>query len=220
MFPKALFGTKQPQETILDSKFPFKIIHLEQGTKEWLNWRNSGIGASDAPTIMNENRFKSREELLYEKQNKIFPQSNDKMKMGTMLEPEARSEYEKIKKIQVRPVCVQSVKYPWLIASLDGISYDYNCLVEIKCGESSYRKACSGIVPEYYYGQLQHELMITGLDELDYWCYAPDEEGMLIKVKRDSDYIDELFKQENRPFSFNYGNFCPRSDRPGHQLRT
>jgi hypothetical protein len=23
-----------------------------------------------------------------------------------------------------------------------------------------------------------------------------------------------------RPFSFNYGNFCPRSDRPGHQLRT
>jgi putative phage-type endonuclease len=197
MFLKSLFGAKQCEETILDSKYPFKLIHLEQGTKEWLNWRNSGIGASDAPTIMNENRFKSREELLYEKKNRIVSKSNNKMKLGTMLEPEARSEYEKITNIKVRPICIQSVLHPWLIASLDGISYDYNCLVEIKCGESAYHKACCGTVPDYYYGQLQHQLMVTGLNELDYWCYWPDEEGVLIKVKKDMDYIGKLFKKED-----------------------
>jgi len=37
----------------------FKIVTLEQGTQAWREWRHNGIGASDASTIMGENRFKS-----------------------------------------------------------------------------------------------------------------------------------------------------------------
>ena len=87
-----------------------------------LNWRHSGIGASDASTIMGENRFKSPDELLYEKKNKIDTKPNAKMRKGTELEPEARSLYQKHTRKTVQPICIQSNSYSWLIASLDGIS--------------------------------------------------------------------------------------------------
>ena len=45
----------------------FTIVKIQQGTREWLEWRHRGIGASDASTIMGENRFKDAVELLQEK---------------------------------------------------------------------------------------------------------------------------------------------------------
>ncbi len=193
MFIEKLFGNGSNTENL-----PFKVIELEQGTQQWLNWRHSGIGASDASTIMGENRFKSPDKLLHEKKNKIDTIPNEKMRKGTALEPEARSLYQEITKKAVQPVCIQSNSYSWLIASLDGISNDYKSLVEIKCGESAYRQAAREIVPYYYFGQLQHQLMVTDLDSLDYWCYWPEEEGILIEVKRDNSYITRLFKQEEK----------------------
>ena len=193
MFLKKLFGNGSNTENL-----HFKIIELEQGTQQWLNWRHSGIGASDASTIMGENRFKSPDELLHEKKHKIDTKPNEKMRKGTALEPKARSLYQKNTKKVVQPICIQSNSYSWIIASLDGISNDYKSLVEIKCGESAYRQAARGIVPDYYFGQLQHQLMVTGLNLLDYWCYWPGEKGILIKVKRDNSYIKRLFKQEEK----------------------
>ncbi len=191
MFIKKLFGNGSNTESL-----PFKVIELEQGTQLWLNWRHSGIGASDASTIMGENRFKSPDELLHEKKYKIDTKPNEKMRKGTELEPKARSLYQKNTKKEVQPICIQSNSYSWLKASLDGISNDYETLVEIKCGQSAYWQAAKSIVPDYYFGQLQHLLMVTGLNSLDYWCYWPGEKGILIKVNRDNSYIKRLFKQE------------------------
>ncbi len=190
MFLKKIFGTSE------DKELPFKIVNLEQGTQQWLNWRHSGIGASDASIIMGENRFKSPDELLHEKKHKVDTKPNEKMRKGTALEPEARSLYQNNTKKAVQPICIQSNSYSWLIASLDGISNDYKSLVEIKCGKSAYRQAARGIVPYYYFGQLQHQLMVTGLNSLDYWCYWPGEKGILINAKSDNSYIKRLFKQE------------------------
>ena len=67
----------------------YKEITLEQGSSAWLAWRNEGIGASDASTIMGENRFKSREELLHEKIHQINEPANAAMNEGTRLEPQA-----------------------------------------------------------------------------------------------------------------------------------
>jgi putative phage-type endonuclease len=197
MFFKKLFGIGSDTEDL-----PFKVVDLKQGTQQWLNWRHSGIGASDASTIMNENRFKSPDELLHEKQNKVDIkvdiEENVKMQKGKDLEPIARTLYQKNTKIMVQPICIQSILYPWLIASLDGISNDYKKLVEIKCGESAYKQAAQNIIPNYYFGQLQHQLMVTGLNSLDYWCYWPGEMGILIRVDRDNSYIKKLFKQEEK----------------------
>lgn len=176
----------------------YTIVELEQGTREWLEWRHKGIGASDAATIMGENRFKSAAELLLEKCGpaRDFGQ-NAAMARGTELEPEARRLYIKKTGRDVRPVCLQSTRYDWLRASLDGLAVNHDAVVEIKCGQSAYRTASqTRSVPDYYYGQMQHILAVTGLDSLDFWCYWPGSAPLLIPVPRNVSYIERLLKTE------------------------
>jgi putative phage-type endonuclease len=172
------------------------VLDLEQGTEEWLDWRHSGIGASEASTVMGDNRFQSSSELLYQKRNKINTEPNEKMRLGTSLEQDARDLYIEETGMPVEPLCLQSKEHSWLIASMDGITDDYGHIVEIKCGKSAYWQANKGKVPSYYYGQLQHQLMITGLDSVDYWCYWPGYKGILQTVTRDKPYTRRLLQAE------------------------
>ena len=177
----------------------FVVVELEQGTRQWLAWRQNGIGASEASTIMGENRFESASKLLEEKRGRVIRDSfqNKAMALGTQLEPEARKLYIAKTGKDVRPVCVQSSRYDWLRASLDGLSTNYDVVVEIKCGASVYHRVSqSRSVPEYYYGQVQHILAVTGLDSLDFWCYWPDNPALLLPVERDDTYIERLLSKE------------------------
>ena len=176
----------------------FTIVTHEQGSDAWREWRHKGIGASDASTIMGENRFKSAEVLLREKRGpaRDFGQ-NPAMARGTELEPEARRLYVAKTGREVRPVCLQSTRYEWLRASLDGLTISHDAVVEIKCGQSAYRTTSqTHAVPDYYYGQMQHILAITGLDLLDFWCYWPDYTPLLVPVPRNVAYIERLLKAE------------------------
>lgn len=176
----------------------YQVIHLEQNTPEWEEWRFTGIGASDAPIIMGENQFKSARELLHEKINRISPPQNSDMQRGFQLEPQAREAYSKKYGIKLTPLCVQSTGHHWLRASLDAISNARDHVVEIKCGTSAYKQAQRAVIPSYYYGQLQHQLQITGLPEIYYWCYLPDMPGIRIKVTRDVGYISRLLIAEEK----------------------
>jgi len=175
----------------------FSLIHLEQGTEDWHAWRRKGIGASDAPTIMGENPWKKRNELMSEKRTgHIVPQTHV-MRRGHRLEPEARKEYETALRRQVTPQCLQSVKHAWLLASVDGISADHSTVVEIKCGKGAYSYSRSkGKAPQYYYAQLQHILAVTNLDVIDYWSYQPKCPSIHIVVERDLAYIERMLHEE------------------------
>jgi putative phage-type endonuclease len=176
----------------------FTLINFEQGTDDWRNWRHNGIGASDAATIMGENPFKTAIQLLKEKQ-KTSPDfhENEAMARGTALEPEARKQYIARTGRTVRAACLQSKRYEWLRASLDGLGIGNDAVVEIKCGQSAYRKTVqTGRVPNYYYGQLQHILAVTGFGSVDFWCYWPGCRELLVPVARDEVYIERLLKTE------------------------
>ena len=142
----------------------FTIVELEQGTPEWIEWRHRGIGASDAPIIMGENPWKSSEELLHEKHGPARDSNkNEAMTRGALLEPQARRFYIARTGNEVKPACLQSRQHPWLRASVDGISSSGNAIVEIKCGESVYKHTSQHrCAPDYYYGQLQHILAVSG----------------------------------------------------------
>lgn len=178
--------------------FDFTIVQLKQGTREWLEWRHQGIGASDAPTIMGENPWKSARDLLQEKCGPVRRSvQNEAMARGTRLEPEARRRYVAKTGNSVRPACLQSSRHAWLRASVDGIVSNGTAIVEIKCGESVYRTTSqSRCVPDYYYGQLQHILAVTGLTSLDFWCYLPGRPELLVPVARDDKYIKHLIAAE------------------------
>ena len=177
----------------------FALVEVQQGTSEWLAWRHKGIGASEASAVMGENRFESASMLLKKKRGPVVLDSfqNEAMALGTKLEPEARQIYIEKTGNNVRPVCVQSYRYDWLRASLDGLSTNHDAVVEIKCGASVYRRvSASRSVPDYYYGQVQHILAATGLNSLDFWCYWPDNPTLLVPVERDEAYIQRLLSKE------------------------
>ena len=180
-------------------KDDFVLVDLQQGSSQWLTWRHNGIGASEASTIMGENRFKSRSDLLREKRGPVILDSfqNEAMALGTKLEPEARRLYIAETGKHVLPMCVQSCRHDWFRASLDGLSENQNSVVEIKCGASVYKRVSQfRTVPDYYYGQLQHILAITNLEKLDFWCYWPDEPPLLLIIDRDDTYIKRLLIKE------------------------
>lgn len=174
----------------------FKIVDLEQGTPEWLEWRSNGIGASDVPTILGENPWKDREQLFFEKCNPKFSQSQSSaMARGIRLEPIARAAYiERIGKT-VAPACLQSLDRAWLRCSVDGITESLDQIVEIKCGESSYKIAKKNrTIPIYYYGQLQYILTITNIQEIDVWNYSPIGKPILIRISKNDWYCKRMLK--------------------------
>lgn len=177
----------------------YTIVDLQQGTPTWLEWRNQGVGASDAPAIMGENPWKSASQLLDEKCGQKTNSSNDAMTRGSELEPEARKRFEAAMDAQFVPACLQSIKLEWLRASVDGLAIDGSAVVEIKCGESVYRKtSVSRRVPDYYFGQLQHILAVTELRSIEFWCYLPNRPEVHLRIKRDNHYISRLLDAERQ----------------------
>ena len=182
----------------------FDRIGLQQDTPEWKLWRCGGIGASDAPSIMGEDPWKSAAAL---QQEKLRPTSHDfqnaAMARGKRLEPVARQAYNVFRGIGVEPLCVQSRTYPWMRASLDGIDEDERIVVEIKCGESCYKKTARWrSVPDCYYGQLQHILAVIEYEAIDFWCYYPGNRPICLTVPRDERYINILVTKEREFWEF------------------
>jgi putative phage-type endonuclease len=201
----ALFGKKKTlanyftSQNIPPTEYPYyEITNLTQGTDEWRQWRKLVIGASDAPTIMSENKFGSIQNLLDEKLG-LKPEfkGNAATREGNQLEEVARSLLIKQFGIELKPTIVQDGKTPYLAASLDAIDEEHKVVMEIKCGARSYEIAqTSNPIPKYYYGQLQHILMITQLEEITYAAYRPYSKLITLKIKRDESYISRLRKME------------------------
>jgi putative phage-type endonuclease len=175
----------------------FRINEIQQDTQAWHDWRRKGIGATEAGKVRTGR--KGAQTLLRVKTGKEEERDFQSAAMvrGKVLEAEARAAYEKEVGITVKPACVENINYPWLRASLDGISNDEKVIVEIKCGKRIYNSVKSnGKVPPEYVAQTQHILAATGLESLDFWCYEPGLSGIRIQVIRNKEYIAELFKKE------------------------
>jgi len=171
-------------------------ITLQQGTPAWREWRRQGIGASDAPTIMGENPYKSRMALLSERRLPDHKDAlNQAMAVGIKLEPHARLHFFQTTGISMEPACVQNSTRDWLRASVDGLSSNGDRVLEIKCGRSAYQRTYqTGSPPHYYYGQLQHVLAVTGLDYIDFLCFLPPCKPIHLTVKRNEEYIERLLE--------------------------
>ena len=176
----------------------YLIEDLEQGSREWHDWRKGVIGASDAPKIMGENPWGSRSSLLDEKLGLVREfQGNAKTREGNSLEGEARKSLATKFKMRLNPTIVQDSKEPFLAASLDAICSEYENLFEIKAGVKAYEHTkLTESVPDYYVGQLQHMLMVTEMESLTYAVYRPDKPLLTLKVNRNETYIKRLRKKE------------------------
>lgn len=176
-----------------------RLIEVEQGSEEWLKFREGKIGATAASSIIGLNPFKSAFEL-YKELMGITPRPppRDCMLRGVELEPKARAKFENDYGIKMPPAVGQCEDKEWCIASFDGISFEENAILEIKCpGQKGIEKAKAGLVPDMYKAQMQHQLYVAEMD-LCYYYVFDGEEGTCIEVRRDEKMIKWLVEEEER----------------------
>lgn len=172
------------------TKFLFKIIDLKQGSPEWLAWRKSGIGASESAALLGLCPYNTALDVYKDKKNPSYvAESNFAMQRGSDTEGKARAKYELVTMEDMPPICATSIQHEFLNASLDGIRSDLKKICEIKVpGKDSHANAKLGKVPEHYMIQIQHQLLVTGADECDYFSYSyVDGSHALVTVKADKD---------------------------------
>ena len=167
---------------------------LIQGTPEWLALRKTKITATDASIIMGVSPWKTCAELYWEKISENRENIVTKaMQRGIDLEPIARELFIIKHGVEVHPKVV--IK-DWAMASLDGMDFSGEIIVEIKCaGPKDHATALSGKIPDHYYPQLQHQLYVTGV-QLIYYFSFDGFDGVTIPILRNEEYIKEMIGEE------------------------
>ncbi len=167
---------------------------------EWLLNRRKGLGASDIPAILGVSPWTTRYQLFLEKTSTEPPEDNGNWATarGNTLEPIARARYELESGLEFPATLAVHKDVPYFMASLDGYNAEHNLILEIKCpGAADHLLAVEGNVPDKYFPQLQHQLMVTGAKECHYVSYDGAESLALVVVKPDYEYIAAMVEKEH-----------------------
>ena len=174
----------------------FEDLYFNQASDEWMELVKYSIDESDAPIIMELDSTATSGDLIFTKKRKDQKGYRSKILKQLNLKSEARSAYINETELEVEPMCIKHNKFPWLIASLDGVSSDFESIVEFDCSASSYWKARNNKISDANYAKLQHLMMVSGSEVIDYWSYWSGQKGILQKVERNDTYIESLFKSQ------------------------
>lgn len=180
------------------SMHTYEIVDHNQGDDKWKEWRRGKIGASDAPIIMGVSKWKTPLQLWEEH---IYGKSQEttlSMQKGKDIEPIARAQINFDHAMNYQPVCMQLKARDWMIASLDGWDETGPLpkILEIKYASREDHEVClDGKVPDHYYPQLQHQMLVAGCKEA---LYLSMYQGIGVKVivEKNEDYCQELLKKE------------------------
>jgi putative phage-type endonuclease len=172
-------------------------IDLEQNSPQWLDFRKGKIGASDASVILGVSPWMTPFQLWEEKLELSKPRdTSSSMQRGKDMEKEALKSFEDESGLVMFPKVVQHPKYEWMIASLDGIDFDHQYIVEIKCpGKADHETALGGKIPDKYVPQIQHQLAVTGLTRAYYYSYSFNSHACITMDRNDA-YIHSLIAKE------------------------
>lgn len=177
--------------------FTGKRIDLIQNTQIWLDWRQSGLGSSDAAVIMGVSPWKTADTLLYEKSTRRSTKNvTSAMRRGSRLEPFARDVYQKKTYLHLPPVCMQHQLHPYIIGSFDGANEEHSIILEIKApNDKTHAEARQQRIPEIYFPQCQHLLMVSGAQWLHYVSFN-GMEIVPVLVRSDLEYQEKLLAKE------------------------
>lgn len=178
-------------------------MESQSDRQAWLQWRRSGIGSSDAAAVHGCSPYKTPLELYEDKfselSDNIEEETSFVMERGNQFEPIARKLFAAEWAIQnldrdgeeFAPRRAVSADLPILICSLDGCTKECDETIEIKYqGAEAHERVADeklpirgGRVPEHYWMQCQHNLLVTGAK----WCwfisYNPKAAQNLLYVK-------------------------------------
>lgn len=140
-----------------------EIIELKQNSEDWHTFRQKHIGASDAPIILGCSPYKTPWGLLQEKlTGKSSTISDYILKKGHEMEEKARHLFELALETTLTPVVIRSEKWPFLTASLDGMTEDKVVWEHKLVGLEDFQNIKAGKCPEKFWPQLQQQMLVSG----------------------------------------------------------
>lgn len=159
-----------------------QIIRLTQGSPEWLAHRQLHRNASETAAVLGLSPWTTPYQLWLQRTGRANQAVNAAMARGTALEGAARLAYEEKTGHVMQPLVIVDGEYS---ASLDGITFDGELVVEIKCPmrgrESSlWQEAAAGKLPVHYYWQVQHQLMVCAAQQAHVYVFDGSE-GILLE---------------------------------------
>jgi putative phage-type endonuclease len=175
-----------------------KVLDLKQNTPEWEAFRKDKIGASDAAAILGISPWATPHQLWLKKKSESANYSSEAMERGKRLEPVALELFNKQTGLNMIPAVGQCEEDLWHIASFDGLSVNGDAIVEIKVpteNGSSMKLAKEGVIPEHYKSQIQHQMMVSGLQKAYYFVFD-GVESVLMEMEADNLYMRDLFEKE------------------------
>lgn len=194
-----------------------KKILLDQGSKDWLEFRKDKIGASDAPVIMELSPWSTPYQLYQEKKKLVKEKTaNFAMQRGTLLESEARVKVNAELKTHFIPCVYTHREYEYLMASLDGVDFKESHILEIKCpNPATHSMAVKGIIPDHYYCQMQHAMMVSGISEGIYASYD-GRDIAIVETALNPDYVQNMIQKELEFYQCLKNNTPPPSKESDH----
>lgn len=151
-------------------------VELEQGSPEWLEFRKSGIGASECAAVFGKCKYNTVFQLWEKKVYDIETEVNCAMIRGSEMEPIIRQQAEAVLGEKFDPVCGIHDEYDYILASLDGINARGDVIMEIKyASKANHAIAKAGKVPEHYMYQVQQQLLVSGAHKALYVSWNSDD---------------------------------------------
>lgn len=162
---------------------------LIQGSEEWHDLRNKyPRTASRTPVVLGLSPFSNAEKLAQEIKFGIKPYYSKAMQDGNNLEDYAREMTNGFFDDVFIPTVGVRGEY---LASLDGINFAEDTIIEIKVSEKTYKEVKAGKIPNYYLAQIQHQMMVFNKVEKAYLvAYSPSNDDIAVSapIKKDDDY--------------------------------
>lgn len=177
---------------------------------EWLKSRKSGFGASDAAAVVGMSAFKTNIDVWRNKVGLEEPgavQNSAAMQRGHDIEGSVRRIFEILNpgyRVAYHQFDIlRSRQFPFMTATLDGelteIATGRKGVLEIKSAaisnRASFKEWDKNNIPQMYYIQLLHQLLVTGWDYSILYAILIFEDGTgrlnKYSVER-ADVIDEL----------------------------
>lgn len=149
-----------------------QVVNLIQGSPEWHAYRAEHHNASDAPAMLGESKYKTRDQLLHEMATGLKPETDAGLQRrfdeGHDAEAKARPLAEKIIGDELSPTVGTVGK---LSASFDGITFAGDVIFEHKLLNDDLRAAFHNQEPDtvelpiMYRIQMEQQLYISGAEK-------------------------------------------------------
>ena len=175
-----------------------RILNLKQGSQEWLDSRKESFNASETPALFECSPWLPRTpiELAHLKYGELIIPKTRAMEDGSKNEEWIREKIVKETGIIFEPLVGVWDEDERFRASFDGIDFEGEYVLEIKYSKHTYEKLKDGEIPQNYYLQMQHQLLVSEASKVLFAVSDPESKEIEIKeVERDQKTIDEIVKR-------------------------